>query len=101
MTKLSTLKRKMLADPEARKEYERLGPEFEISSELIAARKRAKLSQEDLANRMGTTQSAIARLESGQKMPMMQTIQRYAEATGSRVRLSLVRAKAGTGIKRS
>ncbi len=34
MTKLSTLKRKMLADPKARKEYERLGPEFEISSEL-------------------------------------------------------------------
>ena len=97
MTKLSTLKRKMLSDPEARKEYERLGPEFEISSELIAARKRAKLSQEDLANRMGTTQSAIARLESGHKMPMMQTIQRYAEATGSRVRLSLVRAKAGYG----
>ena len=101
MTKLSTLKRKMLADPEARKEYERLGPEFEISSELIAARKRAKLSQEDLASRMGTTQSAIARLESGQKMPMMQTIQRYAEATGSRVRLSLVRAKAGAGTERS
>ncbi len=97
MTKLSTLKRKMLVDPEARKEYERLGPEFEISSELIAARKRAKLSQEDLANRMGTTQSAIARLESGHKMPMMQTIQRYAEATGSRVRLSLVRVKAGYG----
>ena len=43
---------------------------------------------------MGTTESAIARLESGHKMPMMQTIQRYAEATGSRVRLSLVRAKA-------
>jgi len=97
MTKLSTLKRKMLANPEARKEYERLGPEFEISSELIAARKRAKLSQEDLANRMGTTQSAIARLESGRKMPMMQTIQRYAEATGSRVRLSLVRAKVEEG----
>ncbi len=94
MTKLSTLKRKMLADPEARKGYERLGPEFEISSELIAARKRAKLSQAELADRMGTTQSAIARLESGHKMPMMQTIQRYAEATGSRVRLSLVRAKA-------
>ena len=97
MTKLSTLKRKMLSDPEARKEYERLGPEFEISSEPIAARKRAKLSQEDLANRMGTTQSAIARLESGHKMPMMQTIQRYAEATGSRVRLSLVRAKVEEG----
>ena len=94
MTKLSSLKRKMLADPAARREYDRLGPEFEISSELIAARKRAKLSQEDLAERMGTSQSAIARLESGRNMPMMETIRRYAEATGSRVRLSLVRAKA-------
>ncbi len=94
MTKFSTLKRQMLADPEARAEYDKLGPEFEIAGELIAARKRAQLSQAELADRMGTTQSAIARLESGRKMPMMRTVQRYAEATGSRVRLTLVRAKA-------
>jgi transcriptional regulator with XRE-family HTH domain len=56
----------------------------------VKARVRARLSQAELAARMGTSQSAIARLESGQTLPSTKTLLRYAEATGSRfhVRLS-------------
>ncbi len=92
MTKFDRLKRDMLADPAARDEYDRLAPEFEIASALITARKRAKLSQEQLAQRMKTTQTAIARMESGRHLPSMKTIMRYAKATGSRISFKLVRA---------
>ena len=92
-TKFDRLKKKMLADPAARAEYERLGPEFEIASTLITARRRAKLTQEQLAERMNTTQSAIARMESGRHTVSMTSIRRYAEATGSRVSVWLVRSR--------
>src|SRR5207248_4749690 len=84
------LKARLLANPKVKAEYEALAPEFEISAELLKARLRAGLSQADLAARMGTSQSAIARLESGQTLPSTKTLLRYAEATGSRfhVRLS-------------
>lgn len=60
-----------------------------ISRELISARTRSGLSQSEIAGRMNTTQSTIARLESGRTMPSMRTVQRYAEATGSKVIIRL------------
>jgi ribosome-binding protein aMBF1 (putative translation factor) len=84
------LKARLLANPEVKAEYDALAPEFEISAELVKARLRAGLSQAELAARMGTSQSTIARLESGQTLPSTKTLLRYAEATGSKfhVRLS-------------
>jgi phage-related protein/DNA-binding XRE family transcriptional regulator len=84
------LKARLLANPKVKAEYDALAPEFEISAELVKARLRAGLSQAELAARMGTSQSTIARLESGQTLPSTKTLLRYAEATGSRfhVRLS-------------
>ena len=55
-----------------------------MTRELIAARSRAGLTQGEIAQRMGTTQSVIARLEGGKRQPSMRTVQRYAEATGCR-----------------
>jgi DNA-binding XRE family transcriptional regulator len=78
------LKDRMLADAEVRTAYEAMGAEFELASELIAARVRAGLTQSELAERMGTTQSAIARLESGRQLPSMRTLARFARATGCR-----------------
>jgi predicted transcriptional regulator len=86
------LKAKALADPEIRAEYEALAPEFEISTELLRARLRAGLSQADLASLMGTSQSAIARLESGQTLPSTKTLIRFAEATGSKIQVRLLAA---------
>jgi len=51
---------------------------------LIAARSRAGLTQGEVAARMGTTQSVVARLESGKRAPSMRSVQRYAQAVGAR-----------------
>jgi ribosome-binding protein aMBF1 (putative translation factor) len=83
-------KARLLANLKVKAEYDALAPEFEIAAELIKARVRAGLSQAQLAARMGTSQSTIARLESGQTLPSTKTLLRYAKATGSKfhVRLS-------------
>ena len=81
-----------LTDPEVKREFDALEAEFAISAELIRARLRAGLSQAELAERMGTSQSAIARLESGRTLPSAKTLIRFAEATGSKVELRLTAA---------
>src|SRR3984893_16212663 len=85
-----TLKARLLANPSVRGEDDALAPEFEIAAELLRARRRAGLLQAELAARMGTSQSTIARLESGQTLPSTKTLLRYAQATGNKfhVRLS-------------
>lgn len=82
-------KTRMLADPEVKREYDALGPAFEIAAELLRARIRTGLSQAELAERMGTSQSTIARLESGQTLPSTKTLLRFAEATNSKIQLRL------------
>ncbi len=89
MTELAKLKARLLEDPETRKEYEAQAPEFALARELIAARTRAGLSQAEVAARMGTSQSAVARLESGRSPPSLRTLDRYASATGSRAVVKL------------
>jgi ribosome-binding protein aMBF1 (putative translation factor) len=86
------LAKEWLKDPAVKAEYDRLAPEFEISLELVRARQRAGLSQAELAERMGTSQSAIARLESGRTLPSAKTLIRFAEATKSKVELRLTAA---------
>jgi predicted transcriptional regulator len=83
------IKAELLSDPEVKREYDALAPEFEFSAELLRARLRAGLSQVELAERMGTSQSAIARLESGQTLPSTKTLLRFAEATRSKIELRL------------
>jgi predicted transcriptional regulator len=83
------LKTRLLANPDVKAEYDALAPEFEISAELVRARVRAGLSQAEPAPRMGTSQSTIARLESGQTLPSTKTLLRFAQATGSKVQVRL------------
>ncbi|CAG4924700.1 helix-turn-helix transcriptional regulator [Paraburkholderia saeva] len=92
MTDFAKLKSRLLADPETKAEYDAQAPEFEIARELIAARVRAGLTQAELATRMQTTQSTIARMESGRTLPSMRTLARYAEATGGRTVVRLEEA---------
>lgn len=84
MKTLAELKAALLADPAAQAEYDALAPEFDMARELITARARAGLTQSDVAQRMGTTQSVIARLEGGKRAPSLRTVQRYAQAVGGR-----------------
>jgi len=92
MKSLTALKAEILARPDTRAEYEAQAAEFEIASELIAARARAGLTQVEVAQRMGTTQSTVARLEGGKDMPSLRSVQRYAEAIGCRAVVRLEHA---------
>jgi len=87
--KLEDLTREVLADAATRVEYDALADEYAIARELIAARARAGMSQAEVAKRMGTTQSVVARLESGRRLPSMRTIERFAQAVGGRLVLRI------------
>ena len=87
MTKVSELHREWSKDPEYRAEYERRGPKFALARALIEARTRARLTQSELAERMVTTQSVVARLESGRVCPSTRTLEKVARATGTRLRI--------------
>lgn len=77
------------------KAYDALETEVQVANELIAARARAGLTQEAVAQRMGTTKSAVSRLESGGKhTPSVGTLQLYARAVGCEIKIQLV-PKAG------
>ncbi|TIM07411.1 helix-turn-helix transcriptional regulator [Mesorhizobium sp.] len=75
-------------DPAFVAEYDALEEEFAIAEALIKARGEADMTQEEVAAAMGTTQAVIARLESGRNMPSTRTLQRFAKATGSKLRIS-------------
>jgi len=90
MTKIAELKKRLMNNPEFREEYEKADAEFAIVEALVRARTAAKLSQAELARRIGTTQSAIARLEGGGVSPSLATLRRYAEATGTKLHVDLV-----------
>ncbi|MEA2597589.1 MAG: hypothetical protein QOF01_4058 [Thermomicrobiales bacterium] len=77
-----------MKDPEFRSASEALEEEFALASALIEARARAKMTQAQVAQAMGTTQTTIARLESGRTMPSTRTLERFARATGTRLRMS-------------
>jgi ribosome-binding protein aMBF1 (putative translation factor) len=91
MKKISDLHKTWMKDPEYRKEFDALEEEFAVASAMIAARTRAGLTQDELAERMNTRQSTIARLESGKSMPSGKTMKKFAEATGSRLKIAFVR----------
>jgi DNA-binding XRE family transcriptional regulator len=74
-------------DPAYREAYDALDGEFALAAALIEARSEANVSQEEIAKRMRTSQPAIARLESGHGNPSVNTLRRYAAATGTRLRI--------------
>ena len=88
MTKVAELHERWSRYADYREAYERLGPEFELARALIEARKLAGFTQAELAARMETTQSAVARMESGRVPPSISTLAKVARATGTRLRIS-------------
>ena len=79
---------KWMKDAKYRTAYDDLDEEFRLAAALIEARGRAGLTQEELARRMRTKQAVIARLESGRAKPSTRTLERIAQATGHRLRIS-------------
>lgn len=88
---LETLVAEWRKDPDYVREFEAQAEEFALATALIKARADAGLTQAELAQRMGTTQSAIARLESGKSRPSTTTLAKLAKATGTRLRVSFER----------
>jgi len=86
------LKDEWLKDAGFRGEYERLKPEFALALALIKARAKAGMTQADVARKMRTTQSVVARVESGRNPPNLKTLERYAKAVGRRIEVRLVAA---------
>jgi ribosome-binding protein aMBF1 (putative translation factor) len=75
-------------DPKFVAAYNALEAEFALASSLIKARSEADMTQEQVAQAMGTTQAVVARLESGKVLPSTRTLERFAKATHSRLRIS-------------
>lgn len=84
------LKKEMLANPEVAAEYERLGPVYELVGAMVDARHAAGLTQGQIAAKLGTTQSAIARLENAHHLPSLDMVTRYAAAVGRKVEVQLM-----------
>jgi predicted transcriptional regulator len=88
MINVEAWKRRQMKDPAFRAAYDALEEEFALIRELLNARTRAKLSQAQVAKRMGTSQSAVARIESG-RSPSLTSLRRYAKAVGRKVEIKL------------
>lgn len=91
MKTLSEAKAGLLKDKATREAYAALEDEFSIAHELIAARLRVGLTQLEVAERMGTKQSVIARMESGRTLPSLRTLSKYARALGFTATVKLTR----------
>jgi ribosome-binding protein aMBF1 (putative translation factor) len=88
MTRLVDLEKKWMKDPAFVKAYDDLDEEFSVIFAVMEARAKAGLSQAQLAKKMKTTQSAIARLESGKAHPSTRTLWKLAAATGTRLKIT-------------
>jgi len=88
--KMSEVKEELLKDEGFRVEFVELEDEFALASQLIEARKKAHLTQDEVAKRMGTTQSVVARLESGHPLPSLRSLKRYAQAVNGKVEIRVV-----------
>jgi ribosome-binding protein aMBF1 (putative translation factor) len=88
VTKLKDLHRKWSMDPAYRAAYDDLEEEFALAEAIADARSRAGLTQAEVAERMHTTQSNIARLEAGRTTPSTRTLEKFAEAIGAKLKIS-------------
>jgi len=88
-TTFEEFKKQSLSDPQVKKEYDLLGPRYQIINQLIQARIKKGLTQKEIATRMGTKQSALARFESGNSNPTLKFIQKLAKALDTTFNLTI------------
>ena len=88
MARISDMHKRWMTGAKYRKAYDALQEEFALAQAVIEARKRAGFTQKELARKMGTTQPVVARLEGGSTRPSLRTLERLANATGSRLMIS-------------
>ena len=96
MTRISDLHMRWMDDPAYRAEYEALEGEFSLAAALVRARSNAGLTQQQLAERMGTKQEVVARWEGGKVLPSTRTLARFAKAPDTRLQISFAPAAEGS-----
>lgn len=84
------LKKEVLSDPEVKKEYDALEPEFQLILAMLEFRSKQNLTQQELADRTGINRSDISKIENGNANPSLKTMKRLAAAMGKRVHISFV-----------
>ncbi|MBI3385143.1 helix-turn-helix transcriptional regulator [Candidatus Gottesmanbacteria bacterium] len=85
----SDLKKDWMKNPEFRCEYEKLETEFQIARQIIGARIKRKMSQEQLAKKAGTGQAVISRLEGMNAKPSISLLTRVAQALGTKIQITV------------
>lgn len=89
MAKWEDLEKELLADPAVKREFDKLAPRYALISQVIAARIKKGITQKDLAEKMGTKQSAIARLESGNSNPSISFLEKLARVLGYKLTVKI------------
>ena len=87
--KFSEIKERFMEDEKFKSDYEKLKPRYEIISEIIKARKEKKLTQEELAYKVGTRKSNISRLESGSYNPSLDFLIKIAEGLDKELKINM------------
>lgn len=90
MTNFNDLLAEQMKDPEFRKEWEALEPEYTIKRAMIDARNAEGLTQKELSERSGIAQGDISKLENGSANPSVKTLQRLANAMGKKLKIEFV-----------
>ncbi len=90
MTNFNDFLENRLKDPNFKKEYDALEPEFSIIQAIIDARKNSGMTQKELAEKTGINQADISRLENGSSNPSLKTLQRLAEGMGMTLKIEFV-----------
>ena len=86
-------RKQLMKDPEFKREFDNLEPEYKFAANLIRLRLAKGLTQEDLARVLNTKQESIARLESGGSLPSLSTMKKIASALGADLEISLLPKK--------
>jgi predicted transcriptional regulator len=89
MQTFEQFKKEALKDKEVAKEYKRLAPRYKLISDLIRLRIKKGLTQAEMAKKIGTKQSAIARIESGDENLTIDSVQKMTDALDAKIRISI------------
>ena len=90
MTNYDKYFEEQMKNPEFKREWEALQPEFEIMKAIFEARKETGITQKELSQRTGITQGDISKLENGSANPSIKTLQRLAEGLGKKLQINFV-----------
>ena len=94
--KYKDYKKKALSNPDIKKEYDALGPEYDLIQAMIDARIKQDITQKELSRITGITQADISRIENGTRNPSLSMVKRLASGLGLQLKLEFVSNKPTT-----